>query len=430
MEPIAAPSSRQIARGNYRRLYADIAWYGLLAGSTIAFLSIYVARLGANSLQIGLLTAGPAVVNLLVSLPAGRWLEKKAIIRATLWSALIQRFGFLLLIPLPLLFAPPGQIWGAILITLAMSIPGTVVAIAFNAMFADVTLPEDRAYIVGRRNMLIAITVTLTTLVSGWLLDQLSFPLNYQLVFSIGVLGAGMSTYYLSKIQQPKEKPPRIEQPLGDLARPGAIRFIDALRSAPGLRFLTRAGGQRLFRLDLVRGPFGLFLLSYFLFYTFQYLPLPLMPLFYVRELNLTDGQIGLGTAIFHLLMVFGSMQLSRISARIGHKQVLTTGALLFGFFPLMLSFARSASVYWIASFFGGIIWAFLAGGLINRLMERVPEGDRPAHMALHNLALNLGILIGSLAGPLVSEWLGLRDALLVSAGLRLLAGLLIWRSG
>jgi predicted MFS family arabinose efflux permease len=49
--------------------------------------------------------------------------------------------------------------------------------------------------------------------------------------------------------------------------------------------------------------------------------------------------------------------------------------------------------------------------------------------MALHNLVMNLGILIGALLAPFVAEWIGLRDALLAAAGLRIIAGvvLLIW---
>ena len=56
--------------------------------------------------------------------------------------------------------------------------------------------------------------------------------------------------------------------------------------------------------------------------------------------------------------------------------------------------------------------------------MERVPEDDRPAHMALHNLALNLGILCGSVLGPLLGDWIGLRQALAVGGVLRFLGGI------
>jgi len=46
--------------------------------------------------------------------------------------------------------------------------------------------------------------------------------------------------------------------------------------------------------------------------------------------------------------------------------------------------------------------------------------------MALHNLALNMGILVGSLGGPLLAAAAGLEMALVLSAGLRLGAGLLL----
>ena len=68
------PNPDSTVRWNLRQLYWDVFWFGTLAGTTLAFLAVYSARLGASSLQIGLLSAGPAVVSLLFTLPAGRWL--------------------------------------------------------------------------------------------------------------------------------------------------------------------------------------------------------------------------------------------------------------------------------------------------------------------------------------------------------------------
>jgi predicted MFS family arabinose efflux permease len=95
-----------------------------------------------------------------------------------------------------------------------------------------------------------------------------------------------------------------------------------------------------------------------------------------------------------------------------------------------MIALAQNAVLFWVTSVAGGLIFSALNGGLINRLMERVPEDDRPAHMALHNLALNLGVLIGSLVGPLLGGWLGLQNALFASAALRLAAGILLMMWG
>jgi len=105
---------------------------------------------------------------------------------------------------------------------------------------------------------------------------------------------------------------------------------------------------------------------------------------------------------------------------------VLVVGALLYCSYPLFTGLAQDARLFWVASLTGGVSWALASAGLVNRLMERVPPDDLPAHMALHNLALNLGILGGSLIGPALGDGLGLRQALLLASGLRLLGSVLL----
>jgi MFS family permease len=413
---------------NFRRLYLDIVGYGILSGSILAFLSVYAAHLGATSFEIGMLTAGPAVVNLLVSLPAGRWLEKEPIVQATYVTSLWSRVPYILLALGPLLLGLPVQIALIIGVSLFISIPGTALAIGFNAMFAEVVPPEWRGRVVGWRNVLLAISVTLTSLACGLLLDLIRFPLNYQLVFALGTFGALLSSAGLARIwnSATASPPPRRARPLADLARPGSLSFLDGLRQTAGLRWLTRSRGEPLLRLDLLRGRFGLFLFSLLLFYIFQYVPIPLFPLFWVDRLHLSDGVISLGNALFYTSMTLASTGLARASRRFGHRGVLVGGALLYALYPLLNGLARNAFLFWAASLVGGAVWALVNAGLVNRLMELVPEKDRPAHMALHNLALNLGILVGSLAGPLMAAVAGLGMALLLSAGLRLLAGVLL----
>jgi predicted MFS family arabinose efflux permease len=86
--------------------------------------------------------------------------------------------------------------------------------------------------------------------------------------------------------------------------------------------------------------------------------------------------------------------------------------------------------LYYLACLIGGAVNAMLSGAILNRLMERVPPGDRPAHMTLHNLALNLGILAGSLLGPLSARLFGLQPSLYIAAALRLLAAGIFWLWG
>ncbi len=411
-------------RTNFRNLYADVVWYGVLSGSAMAFLSIYAARLGATTFQISLLTAGPAVANLLISMPAGQWMRNKPLVGVAFWSSIGQRIGFAIFALLPFLFAAPGQIWMLALISMIMAVPGTVLAISFNAVLADVIPPDWRARVVGQRNAILAVSTIATSLVCGQLLDRIPPYYNYQIIFALGAAGGVLSSLYVSRLRIPSQEPVRVWSLIHDYARPGLQRFADSLRTSAGLRFLTRSRGKSLLRMDLLRSPFGAFMLACCIFYTFQYTSIPIYPLFFVNVLALSDGQIGIGNSLFYLAMMATSISLGAISARLGHRGVLILGALLFGMYPLINAMAYNAILFYVASTVGGVAWALWSGGLLNRLFERSPQDDRPAAMALHNLVLNLGILIGSLFGPTLAAQFGdLREVLFISAGLRFIAG-------
>ncbi len=417
-------------RANFRNLYADVFWYGVLSGSTMAFLAIYAARLGATSFQVSLLTAGPAVANLLISLPAGQWMQDKPLVGVAGWSSLGQRLGYVIIALLPAMFAALAQIWMLALISLLMAVPGTVLAISFNAVLADVIAPEWRARVVGRRNAILAFSMIATTLICGQLLDRIPSYYNYMIVFALGAAGALLSSLYVFKLRIPSQEPVRVWSLINDYARPGLQRFTDTFRSSAGLRFLTRSRGRSLLRLDLLRSPFGTFMLACTIFYTFQYTSIPIYPLFFVRVLTLSDGEIGVGSSLFYVAMMVTSIGLGIVSTRMSHRSVMILGAFLFGMYPLINGLAQSVTLYYVASIVGGVAWALWSGGLLNRLFERSPVNDRPAAMALHNLVLNLGILIGSLFGPALAAQMGdLRDVLFLSAGLRFLAGVffILW---
>ena len=79
------------------------------------------------------------------------------------------------------------------------------------------------------------------------------------------------------------------------------------------------------------------------------------------------------------------------------------------------------------ASLAGGVGWTLTSGAISNYVLEEIPQGERPAHLAWYNLAINAAILLGSLGGPVLAKWLALPVALFVCAVLRLLAALGIW---
>jgi MFS family permease len=184
-------------RSNFTHLYMDISWWGLYAGATAAFLSIYATRTGATAQQIGLLTAGPATLSMLLSLPVG-WMIRRYPARVVSGIAAgISRLLFLVYALLPVLF-PLEQQFDAILITtLIITVPTTVVNISFSQFFMEGVPLEWRAMVVGMRGALFAILTFIFTLISGQILTWVPFPNGYQIVFFIGFIGGMMTTYHI-----------------------------------------------------------------------------------------------------------------------------------------------------------------------------------------------------------------------------------------
>jgi MFS family permease len=315
-------------------------------------------------------------------------------------------------------------------ITVVISIPGAVLMIAFNALFAEIVSPNRRGLVVGRRNALLAVSMTTSTLAAGQLLERIVFPLNYQIVFVIGIIGGALSCYELARVREiPGQKSPRrVGKPFLDRARPGMITSLFGHRYIPGMRFLTR--GVEMLRFDLLRGAFGSFLGAIFFFYVSQNLVVPLFPTYSVDKMGLSDQLISMGTALFQVTVFFASMRLGRVSDRIGHHRLMVIGVLGYAVFPLFVGISPTIFAYMLGLAVGGIGWGFLSGALANHLMERVPDDDRPAHMALFNLTLNLGMLTGALLGPFLGDWVGLQAAMVIGGVVRILSSGVLWRWG
>lgn len=418
-------------RGNFWHLYWDIAWYGLLQASALSFISVYIVRIGATAFQVGLMNAIPAVLAIGLSIPAGWWLRKQKLDRVTFLTSVLFRLFYGLWIPLPLLFSEPSQIQFILGATLVMSIPGTVLAVSFNALFADTVPPQWRGQVAGIRNALLAITFILTSLICGAVLNMVVFPLNYQIVFAIGLIGAMMSSFHLYKIRLTGEKPPRIGRTLGDLAAPGQARGVgDAIRPGVGLRFLTRLRTLRVPRFSVLRGPFGKILFLLFTFHLAQYLAIPLFPIYWVDRLKLSDQIISVGNALFYGTVFLGSTQLARLITRFGNHRITVAGALLMAAYPGLTSLTRGVELFLTTAFLGGIAWSLAGGALGNYLLDHIPEDERPAHLAWYMIVLNVAVLLGSLGGPFLSRELGLIPALVLITAGRVLSALGIWRWG
>lgn len=402
-------------RSNFLHLYMDIAWYGVLSGSAINFLNIYATRIGATGFQIGLIGAMSAVVNLFLAIPTGRWLQTQNMGKSIFWSSVFYRIGFIPFILFPSLLAEQAQVWAIIAITFLMAIPLTPLGVGFNALFAEAVPVEYRAHVAGIRNIMLAITFMVTSLISGYILEETAFPVGYQIIFGIGAFGAAMSSlhlYFIRPLQtdstplQPKPTPDPV------VMRPYARTLSTTLR------------------LDIWKTHFRNVLIAFFAFHLTQYLAIPIFPLYNVRVLKLGDDHLGIGTALFYLAVLLASMRFRDIAHRLGNKKLTAWSVAAMAIYPLLLAYSSQVWHFYAISLIGGLTFAMLAGSYPNYMLEHIPAHDRPSHLAWYTIVLNASVLIGSLAGPAISDVIGLSGALLLFAALRLAAGLVILKWG
>lgn len=399
-------------RQNFVHFVMDIGWFGVLNATTLAFLSVYATRIHARPEQIGFLNAVPALMTMFLSLPSGTYLEKRSILKSVNVLGIVHRSFYFFLVLIPFVVNQQRQIDFLLALTFLMYIPYSAFSLSFNSLFGAAVPIEWRGYFAGTRNALFAVVTILISLVSGFLLKALTFPLGYQVVFGMGFVGAMMSSYHLSKIRIPGGEILQRESQIAKVKIP----IVERIR-------LTM-------RIEVLRGPFLRVLLVLTAFHFTQYLPVPLFPIYNVNVLGLSDQVISIGTAVFYASMFIGSLQHSRLVGRFGNRWVVGVGMILLATYPAILSLSKGPGLYLVANIFGGSAWSLCGTALFNYLLESVPADNRPVYLAWFSLLANFGALAGSLLGPVVSNAMGIVAALILFAALRAASGVAILRWG
>lgn len=400
-------------RQNFFHLMMDIGGFGVLNATALSFLNIYAARIHAGPTQIGILTAIPALMTMLLSLPAGTYLEKRSLTKTSIVLGIIHRSYYLILVLIPFIASDRLQVNWLLIATFVMYIPYSAFALAFNSLFSAAVPIEWRAYFAGARNALFAVVTILTSILSGILLEIIPFPFGYQVIFGLGFIGAMVSTYHIAKIHvSPHEEVLSSQQASGA----GKVSLFERIRHN--------------LRTDVLRGSFLRVLILLTIFHFTHYLPSSIFPVFNVNNLGLSDQIISLGTATFYVTMFGGSLQHSRIASRFGNRWVVGVGMILMATYPGILSLAKGPGLYLVANAAGGFAWSLCGTALFNYLLDSVPDENRAPYLAWFSVLSNLGMLAGSLLGPVVSNSIGIVAALVVAAILRAASGVVILRWG
>jgi Na+/melibiose symporter-like transporter len=266
--------------------------------------------------------------------------------------------------------------------------------------------PEGRYALLSRRWAIFGLTGVIGTFIVTRLINLLSFPLNYAIMFTVLSLGGFFSFYFSRKIYLPNQTTPA-PLPSSGSPRQNLKNYWTLLQQNPAfLSFSTKR----------------------FVYFSALVLSQPIMPLFLVHEVKATDAQIGTVNMTLTLVMLIGYFFWPWVSRRRNGRFVLLATTLGLTFYPALS--ALNPHINWII-LFAGIAGLFQAGldlVFFDELMKTVPPEYSATFVALSQSMQYLSMIIAPLLGTWLADSIGLGGALWLSAGLRLLGFLLFLR--
>ncbi len=405
--PWYEPGQSQEGR-NLRSLYAGTAWFGLISGLVATFLPVFALRLGATTAELGWLTALPALVNVVWLVPAARLIERsRRRLPVILNTALLQRLGYLAMAIMPFVLSK-GRVEALILLQTIVTLPTAVTNTALTSLMPDLTSPGRRGQVVSVRWLLLAVTGTVAALAGGAFLDLIPVPLNYQILLGAGALLSFLSLPYLRRIRVPDAV---------TLARAGT----------PRRRYSWQTLRQSLGSVRAQR-EFVSFALATFVFYWGLYLPAALWSVLRVRDLGATDTWIGIIAVVVDASTIAGYLYWGKVAARRGDRWLLVLTALGVALYSALTALVPSIQWMLVTSVLGGLTWAGCNLALFNVMLRVSPSDHRPTYVAIFTALMNVTAFAGPLLGAGLADWIGVRPTFLVSAGVRAVGALLLWR--
>jgi hypothetical protein len=402
MKPLTA---EEIQKRNFRNVQIDGVGVSI-SNVSAPYLPVFLTRLGATNFQVGLLSSMPGMTGLFLALLVGRFLQTRKNI--VFWYGLSRLMVIMCFALTGILtfFADEKYL---IIATLAIwafaTLPQTALAVAFSVVMNAVAGPEGRYALLSRRWAIFGITGVVGTFIVTRVIDLINFPTNYAVMFLVLSLGGFLSYYFSNQIQIPDQTPPLLVQ--SDSPKEGLKNYLTLLRANPA--FVSFASKR-------------------FVYFSALMLSLPVLPLYYVRVIHATDGQIGTITMTMTLVMLVGYFMWPILSRKFGGRFVLLATTFGMIFHPAFI--AATTQIYWIfaAAAFMGIFQGGLDLVFFDELMKTVPAEYSATLVSLAQSMQYFAMILAPLIGTWLANYMSLGGVLWLSAAIRLVGFILFLR--
>ncbi len=396
--PTADPSADATTRRNVRYLYLEIGFASVL-GAIVTFHAAFIVRLGGGKELIALLSAIPALVSAVFSIPSARLLERLTNRKRWLFGSLLFiRIGTGLIALLPILFPQDAAAWLVALVIL-LSLPTIFFTNGFQALLADIIPERQRATVFSVRQIIWAAGIVITSALAGIWLDNAPFPLNYQLMYLFGFVVSLGSQHYLNRLIVPESHrlPTRVHK---------AMRPADAPKAQ-------------------LNANIGRMLFNTLIYYAGLTLPTALFTVYYIDELNASDAWIGFNSAVGFAGVVMGNLLWARLLRRHSYSWALRTSTLLTWIFPIGIALFPDLTAILLINWLVNLFHPGVELGSLNVMLKLGAGEHRALYMSWYNTVVNISLFAAPLAGVWLAEQFDIPTVLLISGGLRIVGGVL-----
>jgi MFS family permease len=354
----------------------------------IALPLVAVLSLHASAAQMGYLGAAGLLPNLLFSLHAGAWADRRGRRRQTMIATALGRAALLATIPLAYVVGvlSLGQLYVVSFLVGTLSV---LFFVSYSTLFVSLVSRSDYLEANALLNGSRALSFVGGPSIGGVLVQVLSAP-GALVADAISFLGSALSLKSISPVEPPTE-----------VAKQGHLKA--------GIRYIANSPILRASLLATATINF------------FNFIFWALFILYATRSLDVRPGLLGPLLGAASVGGVIGSVVTGRLSRRIGVGPAFAFGCVLFPAPLVLVPLAGGArwtvfALLFAAEFLSGLGVMVLDITAASIKAALVPDRLR-ARIAGAYMVVNYGVRpIGSLAGGALGTWIGLRPTLWIAS--------------
>lgn len=356
----------------------------VMAGAGDAYIAPFALSVGANNLQIGLLSSLPALFSPIIQILGSRLMENHSRKKIMTIGAILQALMWLPILVLGLIYWHRASSYIPITLIIAYliyAIFGAVGGPAWFSLLGDVVPNKIRGKYFGKRNRICTAVMLVATLLAALVVDYFKTKgmvlMGFAAIFLVASISRMISSYLLSKHYEPKFK----------LEEGYYFSFWQFVKKAPSNNF-------------------GRFVIYVGMIYFAVLVAAPFFTVYMLKNLRFsytTLMLVNISAIVFTFLFL---PVLGKFADRYGNRELLKIGGILIPFLPLLWLFSGNPwYLAFVPQLLSGLGWTSFNLASSNFIYDAVTPQRRGICITYFNAFVSAGTFLGATVGGVIATY-------------------------